>query len=453
MKPHPRYRWLLLGLLLVLAAGWGHLRAQGRINYAEWQLELAEEFNQRTDTTDLAARWMFYYPWGRALNNSLEDSYYTSEALRPGPGVLDMTVTRRATSRQYRGRPLNYDASMLISRHAHDLLAPVGCQPSLGYSYGLFEVRVRQPRRANVPAAFWLWGGAFDEIDVFEADAHSFSTNVHLGPHRYWRPTRREEQTSQCYFYNIDPRADLSQEFHTYGVSWLPDGAVFYYDGIPIRHETRLLPAGCPMYLILGCGALAYTAARNDTLVVDYLRVYRPRHLVPPVAVLRPSGQAPTSELNWLPFEAAPNRPDQATYQVWELGRARRAPHRLTLLLADNHNPDPGLPLPLPLNGRWAPAWVQTHGTPELRVRPATLPDSLHWALHDLYGRPVAAGAAAAAATWQPRWPTVPPGLYALHLRQGPAAATQPVVMVGRPAGSGPTAEWQRPAPPPPADF
>ncbi len=441
----------IISLLLLARASFLPAQAQGRVNYADWRLEWAEEFNAPLDTAVLAQRWRFSYPWGRSSTSSTENGYSTAEALHAGNGVLNMTMQRRAEPRQYRSKVLHYDTPMLMSRHVVDPLRPNNCNPDdPGFSYGLFEVRARQPKSAGTGPAFWLYGGAPDEIDIFETSADLLTNNFHLVPGNYWRPSRREDQTCQSVFYNTDPAGDLHEQFHTYGMSWLPNEVTFYFDGVPIRRETRFVPAGCSMSLILNIAAFTWAQTAADTLVVDYIRVYRPRQLPAVPAVQRPSGGFPQTELAWLPAEIPPGRPDQATHQTWQLAPEPRQPRRLGLLLVDNYNPPRDLALPLPIAGRWAPTWYQTTGMPELRVL-APAPDSVHWTVRDLHGRAVAAGVAPGGDTWRPCWPTLPPGAYALYLRQGVSTAVQPLAIIARPAHSGPSTAWQAQAPAPPA--
>lgn len=448
MRPSA-YRLVALLALLWLAAP--PARAQGRVNYADWRLEWADEFNGTVDTTTLAEHWQFYYPWGRALVSPFESGYYTGRELHAANGVLNMTLNKLKAPIGYRGKTLLYTTPMLFSRHLADSLRPYNCHPAEGFSYGLFEVRLRMPKSPTSAPAFWLFGGVPDEIDVFEGDSHAFASNFHLAPGGYWRPSRTREEFCQCLYFNTDPAANLNEQFHTYGVSWLPDGVIFYFDGVPIRHETRLIPAGCSMAVILNMAALAWATHDTDTMTVDYLRVYRPRHLLPVVPALRPGADFPQTEDAWLPAEIQPGRPDQATYQIWQLASQRRAPQHLTLQLTDNYNPTCETVLPLPLAGRWAPTWSQADIQPELRVLNAG-PDSVRWAVRDHRGRLVARGAAAGGGTWLPRWPSLPPGTYALHLRQGGAAMVHPLSIVGRPPGSAPTPEWLMPVPTPAAD-
>ena len=435
-----------IGLTLLVWLICPNAYAQGRINYGDWRLEWAEEFNTPLDTVVLAERWQFFYPWGRALVSPVEVGYYTSQALHSANGVLNMTLNRLAQPLPYRGRNLSYTAPMLFSRHLSDSLRPYNCHLEEGFSYGLFEVRARQPSSSTSAPAFWLFGGVPDELDVFESSAEAFSNNFHLAPGGYWRPSRLEDQDCQCLYYNTDPTGNLHEQFHTYGVSWLPDGVIFYYDGVPIRHETRLAPAGCAMSVIVNMTALAWATQATDTLAIDYIRIYRPRRLPAVVPVQRSGGDFPQTELAWLPAETQPGRLDQSTFQQWQLAPAPRAASQLNLLLTDNYNPACDLFLPLPIASRWAPSWTQNAGVPELRIYVAS-PDSVNWAVRDLRGRLVSSGTAAGGGVWKPRWAPLPPGAYALHLRQGVGSLVHPLFVMTRPAGSGPSATWQQVAP------
>ncbi len=432
-------------LILLLGAGTLPGRAQGPVNYANWRLEWAEEFNTPIDTAKLAERWRFFYPWGHVINPSFEAGYYTGEGLHTGDGLLNMTMTELAEPRPYRGKNMRYDTPMLMSRHPVDSLLPYNCHAGEGFSYGLFEVRLRQPLHRESFPAFWLFGGVPDEIDIFEAAADNFSNNFHLAANEYWRPSRQKSMDCQCEYYNVDPSGNLHDQFHTYGMSWMPDGVIFYYDGIPIRHETRYIPTGCGMAVILNLGVVDWARHATDTMAVDYIRIYRPRRLPPVPVVQRPGAEYPHNEQDWMPAETQPGRADQATRQDWLLAPARRAPQQLTLQLTDNYNPTCDLHMSLPVAGRWAPTWTQTYGTPELRVRiPA--PDSLHWTMRDAFGQFVGSGTSPGGSTWRPCLAALPPGAYALHLRQGAAATVQPLNIIGRAVHSAPDSVWQKPA-------
>ena len=131
MRPSA-YRLVALLALLWLAAP--PARAQGRVNYADWRLEWADEFNGTVDTTTLAEHWQFYYPWGRALVSPFESGYYTGRELHAANGVLNMTLNKLKAPIGYRGKTLLYTTPMLFSRHLADSLRPYNCHSAEGFS-------------------------------------------------------------------------------------------------------------------------------------------------------------------------------------------------------------------------------------------------------------------------------------------------------------------------------
>ena len=446
MKRQPHALLLFWWLLWLACSTPPPAQAQGPVHYADWQLEWAEEFNAPTDTVALAARWRFAYPWGRNLAGNPESEYYSGRGVQPtANGVMHLVAQRLDTPVVYRGKSLRYSSGMLLSRKSHDQFLPATCwQQGEGFSYGLFEMRCRLARTHTAWPAFWLYGGVPDEVDIFESDVSSFSSTIHINNEPGWRPTQARPETCACTYFNADPASNLCDQFHTYGLCWQPNELVFYFDGVPIRHETRHVPTGCPMYLIANLAIVDWATAATDTLTVDYIRVYRPKALPQPTAM--PAGAyLPQPELKWLPATTHPGRADQSSFQGWQL--RRRSATRLSFELTDNYNPSCNLALPLPIAGHWAPAWLLTHGTPEVRVAlPGT--DTVHWELRDLTGRLWLRGHHAPGRLWRPQWPTLPPGGYCLQVRQGQARGIQAVTILGRPAGSAPTTQWLEPVAP-----
>ena len=448
---HLLHGWRLaagVGLLITLP---GPAWSQERLNYGAWQLVLAEEFDAPTDTVDLGTRWRFAYPWGRTLLGNPEAEYYSASEVRPDSGgILRLTAHAATPPIAYQGKKLRYTAGMLMSRYRDLQAVPATCPPDEGFSFGLFEIRCRQPGDPNAFPAFWLYGGAPDEIDIFEATPTHFGNNFIRNPNNYWWPTRLQSVGCSCTYYDHgDPAGNLHQQYHTYSLSWLPNEVILYFDGIPIRRETRLLPTGCAMRLIVNLAMWDWASARTDALAVDYIRVYRPQQRPHPGAGQRPSAEIPASELAWLPAEQPPGRADPGTFQGWQLRPAAGVGQRLSLELTDNYNPPCDLLLPLPVAGHWAPAWVQTAGVPELRVAVPASSDSLHWTIADAQGNLRRRGAAAGGQPWRPNWSDLPPGAYVLHLTQGPGHRAHPLRVIDRPAGSGPTPEWLAPPPAP----
>lgn len=435
--------WLRLGGLLLALAG--PLAAQPSLRREEWQLEWGEEFNQRGDSSALMNHWRFDYPWGRSLPNNPECEYYTGASLYLDGQHLNLVAARRTEPLRYRNRDLLYNSGMVFSRHpGPDSLRPATCPGGDGFSYGLFEIRCRQPRDHNAFPAFWLFGHP-DEVDIFEGDFSAFGSTIHVYPNPYWRPEMDKPTECSCGFYNTDKQHNLHQAYHTYSLAWRPNELVFYFDGYPIRRETRYAPLGCPMTVIANLAMLNWATPTTDTLAIDYIRVYRPRHPYRDAGLLRPGGAGPHPSSAWLPATTNPALPDPTPRQEWDVRTDATGPLRLHL--AQNHNPACGMWLALPnaQAAAWSPPLTLEAGLPALCLRFID-PAPAAWALLDPLGQPVLAGTVPAGTEWRPQWAALPPGFYRLRLRQGVHEVVHPMVVLGRPAASAPDAAWRRPS-------
>lgn len=437
--PLLKNRGLVALILVVLLANVA--RAQGSLRYDNWRLEQADEFNTPGDSAGVAAHWAFAYPWGRSLGGEAE--YYTGSEVNVRGGELLLTAHRLATPRPYPGqgnRPLRYTSGMLYGRHpTTDPLRPPPCPSGNGLSYGLFEIRCRQPRVRESWPAFWLYGSP-DEVDIFEGDGQGFSDNVHLHDNDYWRPGPVEQIGCQCFFYWPGARP-LSAAYHRYTLEWLPDRLVYYFDGVPIRRETRFRPLGCAMAVIANLAMVAWENAPADTFAIDYIRIYRPRQL--PAAPFGSPASQPLRDGHYkVPHLDAPEQSNPYGPRTWEL--ARTAAGQLRLALRDNLNPPCGCTLPLPTGPDWQAPWLVGPGTSPIAVQ-CTQADTLAWTLLDAQGHTLRQGEAPPGELWRPPLTGLAPGTYQMRLRAGPDQGLQPVFVLGQPANSQPTAEWLQP--------
>jgi beta-glucanase (GH16 family) len=172
--------------------------------------------------------------------------------------------------------------------------ARISTQDRYSFRYGLFEARLKMPLGRGVWPAFWALGTDIDqvgwpecgEIDVMEhlgQEPTTASGTIHGprdggGANADYKPGRSVVHTTP-----------LAQEFHTYGVQWLPGSIQFYFDGRPYWSITAAdLPAGSrwvfdhPFFLILNIAIGGKWAGSPDAsttfpqaLLVDYVRVYQ----------------------------------------------------------------------------------------------------------------------------------------------------------------------------------
>jgi len=172
--------------------------------------------------------------------------------------------------------------------------ARISTQDSYSFRYGTFEARLRMPVGRGLWPAFWALGDDIDEvgwpecgeIDVTEylgQEPTTASGTIHGpldggGANADYGPGHSVVHT-----------APLAQEFHTYGVQWLPGSIQFYFDGHPYWSTTAAdLPAGSRwvfdhrFFLILNiavggkwAGSPGARKTLPQALLVDYVRVYQ----------------------------------------------------------------------------------------------------------------------------------------------------------------------------------
>ena len=442
--------WLIICFWLGAVTNTYAQQSTDTLRHANWRLFWSSEFTTSGDSSSLAGQWQFAYPWGRNLGG-YEAQYYTGQAVTVDKaGLLQLRAARRRAARLYQvgtvpTRQLDYESGMVFSRFRGDSMALSGCPPNRsGFSYGLFEIRCRLPRTPASFSAFWLYGDP-DEVDVFEAGTPELLTNnIILWNHPFWRPGPLgiAKEDAQSFFYWPGPRS-LSDDFHTMAVSWQPAELIYYFDGVAIRHETRLQPLGCPLDLITNLGMYTWAVEQNDSMAVDYIRVYKPRTPWPqPLRAIT----APVVGLRQLPHST--DAVLGATRAQLEWGFSETPDHRPRLSLQANRNPAGLTSLALPVQGKWLTPLTSADAVDAPRhwlAAPDSIPLDLYWTLYDLCGQPVMGGQQKAAPGWELHWPNLAPGAYCLLLSTGPHKVRQVVYLLGRPA---PLWQVQEPATP-----
>lgn len=279
--PTPRpLRWTALLLAAGALGGWGRCatadaaapRCEGTFRLA-WE----DQFEGPAGTSPSAEHWTFDVGtgtngWG---NNQLEyDTDRPANASLDGLGNLAITARREAMG------GMAYTSARMTTRGRHEPL------------YGRVEARIKLPRGGGLWPAFWMLGAnigttsswpACGEIDVMEylgqAPTRAFST-VH-GP-----GYSGAYGVSQAYY--APGGAGFDEDFHVFGVEWVPGGLTFLLDGAQVGATVTpdMLPHNTewvfdhPFFLILNLavggnlgGPVAPDTAFPATMLVDWVRV------------------------------------------------------------------------------------------------------------------------------------------------------------------------------------
>lgn len=209
--------------------------------------------------------------WQHRYSGAYQVGYNRPEAVvQPGDGYLHLVTSYED--------PTVYTGMLRTIEH---------------FRYGYFEACIQFQSLEGHHGAFWLqsplYGRYLDdtgrsgaEIDIIEffgsgRKQHDAEQNV------YWNAydSGRLEARSHELRYRQDFGAELSDDFHAFGLLWTHDEYVFFIDGV----ETWRTSEGISQtqeYIVLSLITSTWENARlvvdqlPDTMLVDYVRVYRP---------------------------------------------------------------------------------------------------------------------------------------------------------------------------------
>jgi hypothetical protein len=194
-----------------------------RRSTAARRLVWSDEFNGAKNSPVDSRRWR--HETGGAWGEGELQSYTPRKANSHQDGRGRLRIVARAE--RFRGMDS-------ITRNYTS--ARISTQDRYSFRYGLFEARLQMPVGRGIWPAFWALGADIDavgwpkcgEIDVMEYLGQEPTTatgTIHGprdggSPNADYKPGRSVVHTTP-----------LAQEFHTYGVQWLPGSIQFYFDG------------------------------------------------------------------------------------------------------------------------------------------------------------------------------------------------------------------------------
>ncbi len=256
---------------------WLERRLQFNAPGANYSLNFDDEFNGTTlDTT----KWANYLPWtsGATGDNRYEGGSYSDYMVNADTtaGGVSLTSnlsvsggqlhlkTQQTSSFTVGSQTFNYTGAMLTT---------AGKEPN--YSSGYFEIRAQFPSGPKNWPAFWMTNGWPPEDDIMEYwPTHNSATTPRFHQGLYGMDNAWHD-------YNDETSASVpSANFHTFGLEWGPGYQKFYVDGTLAYTTTTGVPGSAnPEYILLNSAVDAskpgtYSNSNNNTLNVDYVRIY-----------------------------------------------------------------------------------------------------------------------------------------------------------------------------------
>ncbi len=230
---------------------------------------MALVFSDEFDGSALdSAKWNPCYPWnkqGCTNSGNHEQEWYLPDEILVENGMLRLRA-RPNPVKASDGNTYPYTSGM-VSSHG-----------KFSITYGYFEIRARMPKGKGLWPAFWLlpqdgeWPPEIDVLELLCQDTHTVYTTLH------YKTTDNPHLSSGS---SIQAEADLSADFHRYGVNWTPDAITWYLDGQEIYRLKHNIPAQ-PMYILANLAVGGDWPGSPDAETVfpayfeiDYIRVYR----------------------------------------------------------------------------------------------------------------------------------------------------------------------------------
>jgi beta-glucanase (GH16 family) len=231
-----------------------------------WKMAFKDEFDGKT----LNPVWHTAQWWDQTLTapkGELESYDATGATVSGGQLHLTARVDKRYHS--------PYVSGLVMTGGYRYATTP---QKTFSFQYGYIEVKAKVPAGQGFWPAIWMMPASYHdsngEIDVMEVlgsdPTKVYFTIHHLALNLYQQFTK--------------VGADLSADFHIYGVDWEPDHVAWYLDGAAIGTCTNpsLIPHE-PMYPIMNLAIGGDWGGPPDSstrfpasMDVDYIRVWQP---------------------------------------------------------------------------------------------------------------------------------------------------------------------------------
>lgn len=240
-----------------------------------WRRVFTEEFN--SGGLD-RSKWTRCYWWDDGGCTNLGNrnlNWYLPNNVSVRNGALVLTA-REQQVRGIHGRLFPYTSGMVTTGRDY---AERQRSDRFSFTYGYVEIRARIPSGRGLWPALWLMPSTqreLPEIDIMEVIGHR--PNV-LEMHYHYRGDTGQRRTAN----RRATVADLSRNWHVYGLEWSPNALIWYLDGVERWRFTNAsaIPRE-PMYLImnLAVGGAWPGPPNSNTqfpaeFLIDYVRIWQ----------------------------------------------------------------------------------------------------------------------------------------------------------------------------------
>ncbi|MGV2184429.1 family 16 glycosylhydrolase [Rhizobium rhizogenes] len=251
---------------------------------AGWKTIFKDDFSTLDFRAGGKGTWKPLYPWGARNNASnREMQYYVDprpsgdnaavQALAPftiDNGILAIRASKIPESLRIHTAGFEYASGMLTTAGR------------FSFTYGRVEIRARMPSGKGLWPAFWLlpadktWPPEIDVFEVLGQDTRRLHVTAHSSLHIPAGARSAQKGTELV-------TADLSDNFHVYGVTWTKDSLVWSLDDQIIFSTPTPPDMHKPMYLLVNLAVGGSWPGSPDAsthlpanLLVDWIQVKQP---------------------------------------------------------------------------------------------------------------------------------------------------------------------------------
>ncbi|WP_058188313.1 glycoside hydrolase family 16 protein [Terracidiphilus gabretensis] len=282
----------LSGLVAVLIAGWllsmnaahssGAKGSHGKPSTGDnWTLVWSDEFNGPDGSLPDAAKWHQIQGGSGFGNGELE--YYTGLPANIHQDNGNLVIT--AKKEDYKG-PDGLSHPYTSAR--------IETKGRFQQKYGRMEARIKIPKGQGIWPAFWMMGNNFDTVGWPDCGEIDIMENVGFEPssvHGTLHGPGYSGGEPLTGTFTLPQQAHFSDNFHVFAIEWDPQEIRFYVDNTVFETQSvKNLPAGKhwafdhPFFILLNVAIGGYwpgnpdgTTAFPTSMLVDYVRVYRPK--------------------------------------------------------------------------------------------------------------------------------------------------------------------------------
>lgn len=223
---------------------------------------------------------------GTCYNN--EQQYYIPEAIAQDGSVNGNLII---TTKRITQPPTN--AGICYVGLCSFTSGRLDTQGKLSFKYGFIEARIKMPAGSGNWPAFWMLGDNINqvgwpysgEMDIVEihSDRPSIVTSA-----THFSATDTPNKCCDNHRFVFDEvnfgRVNVSSDFHTYAVAWLPNSISYYFDGQLVGSATPSRVSGKwvfneKFFLILnnavGSFGGSWANLQSSTMSIDWVRSYQ----------------------------------------------------------------------------------------------------------------------------------------------------------------------------------